>query len=204
MYKAKALLFLLLMTFSSQAQDYSTRGLMDIKEQAEAHRLNWNKAFEEAVQTQNFSSLTEIRTNGERFLDRHISGTRRAFAAGDARPLLTAVNNYLQISRQFIKDVMVPAESLAGTDQEGINNIYQKISDFGQKEQMFLVDIENALLSEPQNQGVPVAAEEQMEEQEDELFEEPRGSVIEGRSRKTRGKLPHEQYEEPKKKRRKR
>lgn len=172
------------------AQDYSNRGLMEIKEHSETARMEWIKAFDEAVQSKNFANLATLRQANEQYLDQHLSAIRRLYAEGDARALLTAVNNYLRIESQFVKDVMITAESLTGNSQEGINKIYQKITDFGQKEKMFLIDINNALLTEPVNAGPPTSVDSEMNTEEE--YEEPRGSVIEERKLKRKSKLPHE------------
>lgn len=189
-----AFLFCICYSVAVCGQDYSNRGLMEIKEKSESLRINWIKAFDDAVQSKNFPSLQPIRKENEVFLDKHMSMMRRLYAEGDGRALLSAVSNYMQIERQFVKDVMVPAESLAPGDQEGIDRIYQKIDDFGQKERAFLIDINNALRTEKmdavaEGSGAPP----EIQDEEDEPFE-PQGSVIEGRKNRKKSKLlPHEQ-----------
>ena len=63
-------LFCLLLSVSlaADAQDYSNRGLMQIKELADNARLNWNKAFDDAAQTKNMVALPAQRQQLERFL----------------------------------------------------------------------------------------------------------------------------------------
>lgn len=187
--------------YSATAQDYSNRGLMEIKEQSEALRIAWTKAFDAALQSKDFSSLSGPRKAAERYIDTHLKGMRQLFAQGDGRALLTAVSNYLQIERQFVKDAMLPAETLRADDEAGAERVSQKIADFGQKERIFLVEINNALSTEGMDAGSPGGGidPEMMEDDEEEAFVEPRGSVIEGRPRKSRGKLPHEMPQKRKK-----
>jgi hypothetical protein len=182
---------------TARAQDYSNRGLLEIKERSEALRLSWIKAFDEAVQSKNFSSLQALRKENEGYLDQHMSMIRRLYAEGDGRALLSAVNNYMQIERQFVRDVMVPVEAFTASSQEGVNRTYQKIDDFGQKEKVFLIDINNAIRSESMDEGAQgSAAPQQVQQQEEDTIEEPQGSIIEGRPARKKGKLPHEQEEE--------
>jgi len=189
-----AFLFCICCSAIARGQDYSNRGLIDIKEKSESLRINWIKAFDDAVQSKNFTSLRPIREENEAFLDKHMSMFRRLYADGDGRALLSAVNNYMQIERQFVKDVMVPAESLTPANQEGIDRIYQKIDDFGQKEKVFLIDINNALRTErmdagPEGSGAP----QEIQDEEEDRFE-PQGSVVEGKPIRKKSKpLPHEQ-----------
>ncbi len=186
----------LLCTTMSFAQDFSRDGLMQIKEHAETMRESWITAFDQSVQVKDLKALTPLRQQNEEFLDKYISSLRRQYASGDVRPLMTAVTNYLQISRQFVKDIMEDAETLNPSDEAGIEAIQQRIADFGQKERIFLVEINNALLSEPAPTGIAIQAEEQLMESEEDSFDEPQGSVIEGRRRSSKGRLPHEMYEE--------
>ncbi|HRO43886.1 MAG TPA: hypothetical protein PL009_13700 [Flavipsychrobacter sp.] len=192
-------LFLFINCFFSfsflSAQDYSNRGLMEIKDHSEGLRMAWIKSFDEAVQTKNFSALQPLRKENENYLDKHMLMIRRLYADGDGRALLSAVNNYMRIERQFVKDVMVPAEAFTANSQEGIDRTYQKIDDFGQKEKVFLIEINNAMRTESMDAGGAAGnnADAQMQEQEEESFDEPQGSVIEGRPKRKKGRLPHEQ-----------
>lgn len=188
---------LVCMVFVLRAQDYSNRGLMEIKDKSEALRMAWIKAFDEAVQRNNFAALQPIRQENESFLDKHMSVIRRLYAEGDGRALLSAVNNYMRIERQFVSDVMVPAEAFTANSREGIDRTYQKIDDFGQKEKVFLIDINNAVRSERMDEGGEgSAAQLQMQQQEEDAFDEPKGSVLEGRPSRKKGKLPHQQMGE--------
>jgi len=174
------------------AQDYSNKGLMDIKEKVEANRVTWNKAFDDASAAKNFSSLRPLREADERYVDEQISALRRLYAEGDGRALLSAINNYLRIQKQFIRDIMLPAESIQGNDAD-IATINEKISSFGEKEKIFLVEINNALRTEGAEAGPATPAKTDEEMEEEDMFQEPHGSVIEGReSRKSKGRLPHE------------
>lgn len=187
-------IFLVCMAFALRAQDYSNRGLMEIKDKSEGLRMAWIKAFDEAVQRNNFAVLQPIRQENESFLDKHMSVIRRLYAEGDGRALLSAVNNYMRIERQFVRDVMVPAEAFTANSREGIDRTYQKIDDFGQKEKVFLIDINNAVRSERMDEGGEGgAAQLQMQQQEEDAFDEPKGSVLEGRPSRKKGKLPHQQ-----------
>jgi hypothetical protein len=175
-----------------RAQDYSNKGLMDIKEKVEANRVAWNKAFDDASVAKNFSSLRPLREADERYIDEQISGLRRLYAEGDGRALLSAVNNYLRIQKQFVKDIMVPAEAIEGSEAD-IATINEKINSFGEKEKIFLVEINNALRIEGAEAGPAAPAKTDEEMEEEDMFQEPHGSVIEGReSRKSKGRLPHE------------
>jgi hypothetical protein len=175
-----------------RAQDYSNKGLMDIKEKVEANRVTWNKAFDDASAAKNFAALRPLREADERYVDEQISALRRLYAEGDGRALLSAINNYLRIQKQFIRDIMLPAESIEGNDAD-IATINEKISSFGEKEKIFLVEINNALRTEGAEAGPSTPAKVDEEMEEDNLFEEPHGSVIEGReTRKEKRRLPHE------------
>jgi len=187
-------------TGSVYAQDLSNQGLMDIKDHSETLRTSWMKAFDDAVQSKNFSSLTALRQENETYIDNNLGAMRRLTAEGDGRGLLTAVGNYLQIERQFVKDVMIPAESLTASNQEGIDKTYRKINDFGDKERAFLIDINNALATERTDAGPASPAAQEPEMDADEAYEEPKGSVVEGRHRKGKGKLPHEQAKDERRK----
>jgi hypothetical protein len=196
----KLSLVVLLTVRAAIAQDYSNRGLMELKEISENKRMAWVAAYEDAVQTKTFSALPPIRQDDERFLDKNVSALRRMYAAGDARGLLNSVANYLQIQRQFVKDVMIPAEALTPANTEGIQKVYDKISAFAEKEKTFLVDINNALLLEPDDAPQTQPSQNDTADEEDEEMEEMRGSVVEERRKKSRTKLPHEQSKREKKK----
>ena len=158
--------------------------------------MDWIKAFEEAVQSKDYSILPSLRAENEHFLDQHISSMRRLYAQGDGRALLTAVSNYFQIERQFVKDVMASAERLTPDNQEGIDRVMQQISDFGQKERVFLVEINNALATEGEDAGGLIPEPTDTGANTDEAFEEPRGSIIgESPSRERDEPLPHEKQE---------
>jgi len=189
--------FLLIFSFCSHAQDLSNKGLMNIIDQSEAQRINWLKLFDEGVSAKSLTALNSTRTQYESFLDKNLSSIRRLYSEGDGRALLTAVSNYLQIERQFVKDVMVPAEAISPTNQEDVDKVYKKINDFGQKEKTFLIDINNALATEGMEEGNPTAVSKEQELNADDAYEDSKGSVIEERKQKRKGKLPHEQ---PKKK----
>ncbi|HTM67039.1 MAG TPA: hypothetical protein VL093_12000 [Flavipsychrobacter sp.] len=163
-----------------RAQDYSNKGLMDIKEKVEANRVTWNKAFDDASAAKNFSALRPLREADERYVDEQISALRRLYAEGDGRALLSAVNNYLRIQKQFVRDIMLPAESIEGNETD-IATINEKISSFGEKEKIFLVEINNALRTEGPEAGPSTPAKVDEEMEEEDLFQEPHGSMIEGR-----------------------
>ena len=202
---ALCLLFMLSLSYiSAKAQDYSSKGLMEIKEETEERRMEWNKTFDEALLSKNFGRLPTVRQSAEAYLDRQILALRKLYAQGDGRRLLTAVNNYLQIQKQFVKDVMVPAESLVPMDEEGIERTNKKIAEFAQKEKVFLIDINNAMATERDTYAPPESDE--ADEEEDELANqgEMRGSVVEERSNARKGKLPHEKGGRKKRKHRNR
>lgn len=196
--------FCFLSVMGANAQDYSNRGLLMIKEQSEANRMGWARTFDDAVRTGDFSGLSAARLANENYLERELAAFRKLIGQGDGRALLTAINNYLQIERQFVKDAMIPAETLNPGDADGIARVMQKITDFGQKERIFLMEINNAMASEPDNAGPPAAAQPDPEMNQDEPEEveqeDPKGSVIEGKkAKKKKAKLPHEQWDEDEK-----
>jgi len=197
MIRYSIVLFCLLLTRVVYAQDFSNRGLLEIKDQSENLRTAWMKAFDDAVQSRNFSALAPIRKDNEVFLDKNISGIRRLTAEGDGRGLLTAVANYLQIEKQFVRDAMIQAETINGSNQEAIDRIYQKINDFGQKEKAFLVDINNALATEKEDAAPPSSVTPDSRISDDDEFEEPHGSVVEGKE--TRHKKKSSRDEKPEK-----
>lgn len=180
-----ASVILFISTHAFAQSDFSNKGLMDIKEKSESLRTAWMKAFDDAVQSKNFSALAPLRSENEKFLDDNLSSLSRLYAHGDARALLTAVDNYLQIEKQFVRSVMIPAEKLGPDDKQGVDDIYKKINNFGQKEKIFLIDINNALVMEG-NRGASASPAPSEEEKEEEFFEyeEQRGSMIEERQRK--------------------
>jgi len=152
------------------SQDYSNRGLMDIRDEAEARRVEWTRAFEEAVQRKSYAGLASPRQSSESFIELQLSQLRRLYGQGDARGLLTAIINYLTIEKQFVKDVMRPAEAIKPEDQETIDKINQKIADFGEKEKPFLIEINNALMSERDD----IAPQQEVKTPDNDPEEEPK------------------------------
>lgn len=188
-------------SFSVIAQDFSNRGLVQIKEQTESLRLQWNKSFEDALINKNFTSLSPQRVQLEKVLDQHIATFRQMIAQGDERPLLVAVNNYLQIQKQYLKNTMIPAEGLKSSDADGISKVNQQTAEFAQKERVFLLEYNNAVSTSNMDEGPAPKLDNQEEENEDDMEEkrntERRGSVIGDSPRmKKKGKLPHEMTEE--------
>src|SRR5690606_25637134 len=174
------------------AQDYSNRGLMEIKNQSEALRLNWLTAFDKAVASNRFAELQPLRRENEQFIENNLSALRRIYAQGDARALLKAVTNYLQIEKQFVLNAMIPAETINSPDGEEVEKINQQISDFNQKEKVFLIEIENALAMEGENLGAPAPVDPEMNEEEDLNFEAPQAPSGKRMKRAGSGNLPHE------------
>lgn len=169
-------------------------GLLEIKDEADAGRITWTDAFEEGVKLQSFSALPEIRQAVQSNIEQRLVTLRRMYAGGDGRELLTAVTNYLIIQQQFVKNVMVPAESLQPSDQTGIESIRQQINNFSGKEKAFLIDINNALRNAPE----PGTALQQEPDEEDGFTaEEQEKAAIEREQKKPRRKykLPHERAE---------
>ncbi len=200
----KFIVFLIIICFGvgkAIAQDYSNRGLVQIKEQTESMRLQWNKVFEEALINKNFTTLPIQRLQFEKILDQHIQTFRQMMSQGDERPLLVAVNNYLQIQRQYLKNTMIPAEGLKSSDADGISKVNQQTAEFAQKERIFLLEFNNAASTSNMDEGPTPKVDNQEEENEDDLEEkkntERRGSVIGDTPRmKKKSKLPHEMTEE--------
>ncbi len=203
----KLILFLLFGFISAPLWAQLSNGqIMKIKEDADDGKSLWIKLFDDSYQNKNMSSLPALRNANENFLNEHISILSRMYAEGDGRELIVAVKNYLVIQRQFVKDVMIPAESLNPEDEEGYNALGKKISDFALKERSFDMDITNALRSsrepiraEPQEtdepEDEPIAREKTQDDEEADDGEEASSQ---------REKLPHERYDEGKKKRRRR
>lgn len=194
-------LLIFIVSFSAIAQDYSNRGLVQIKEQTENLRLQWNKSFEEALINKNLTVLTPQRIQLEKVLDQHITSFKQMIAQGDERPLLVAVNNYLQIQKQYLKNTMAPAEGLKVSDAESISRINQQTAEFAQKERVFLLEYNNALSTSNMDEGPTPKIDNSEEENEEDIEEkrniERRGSVIGDSPRmKKKGKLPHEMTEE--------
>jgi hypothetical protein len=176
----------------------SNAQIMEIKDNADDGKSLWIKYFEEGFAKNTLTDLSPLRKTNEEFLTGNISKLGRMTAEGDGRELLTAVRNYLVIQKQFVKDVMVPAESLKPGDNDTYEMLSRKISESAEKERSFLIDINNALRLSPD----PVAAEapEPEEPEEQELSEEEIKKREEAKPRH-KGKLPHETYNEGKKKR---
>lgn len=195
----RLLIPLLLFAFSfSNAQDYTNRGLLQIKEQSEMARLNWNKAFDEAVQNKNLASLMPQRLQLERFLDMHIANMKQIMAQGDERGLLTTIANYLQIEKQYLKNVMVPAEAVKPTDAEAIARVNQQTVEFGQKEKFFLLEINNAIATSGED-DIPPPQKQTNNKQEDEgVVNAKNKSAVMGDEpeAKKHKKLPHEIMDE--------
>jgi hypothetical protein len=167
----KTALLLLLICFSFlpvvKGQDYlSNNDLMGIKEQSEARRYAWNKAFDDGVAKKDFSALPSARQATQSYIDAQITSLRRLYATGDGRELITAVTNYLQIQRQYIKDVMLPAEALTPAQETEVGEIIRKMNDFGGKEKVFLLEINSALANSPEDPqaNLQIAEPEESEE----------------------------------------
>jgi len=169
---------------------------MEIKEQSENGRMAWIRSFEEAVPEKKFNALAPQRKAYEQYLQTHLTNMRRLVAQGDARELLTAVNNYLQIQMQYARSVMETAEALDGNNPEAIAKIQEQTNEFSKKEKIFLLEINNALATSGQDYTPVAAPVTNEDEAEEKAFEEPRGSVMEGRPERKRKKLPHEMTEE--------
>ncbi len=181
------LILVFCMSLNNAHAQLSNFALLDIKEESEAGRIAWNKALEDGIEKKNLSALPALRQANENYIDQQLSRLRRMYAEGDGRQLITAVSNYLQIQKQFVKNVMIPSESLNPGDQEGIEDINKRISDYSQKERSFLIDINNAVANSPE-------PEIKMDEPEEE--EENEAEVIKKQENKPKrkGKLPHEQH----------
>lgn len=184
----------------------SNAQIMKIKEDADDGKSLWMKLFEDSYSRKNMSGLSGLRKANEDFLNENVSKLSRMYAEGDGRELVITVKNYLMIERQFVRDVMIPAESLNPEDEEGYNALNKKIADFTQKERPFEIDITNALRSSPE----PMIAEPQeADEPEEQLTQDhadddnDNDNDEEAMSDK-REKFPHEKYNEGKKKKRRR
>jgi hypothetical protein len=135
-------------------------------------------------------------------MDRQAGAIRDVLVTGDDRPLLTATLNYIQINKGFAKSVMKKAETLKKENEEGIAGINRSITEFGDKERMFAIEVNNAIASskeeEPEEQ---IAPEEKPEEDPNTEAEEesPKKSAKEKKTKAKKGeegsqrrKLPHE------------
>lgn len=194
--------FLLFVFSWAQAQDYTNRGLLQIKELSEKARLDWNKSFDDGIQNKNLAALKTQRQMLELFLDQQLANMKQLMAQGDERALLTTIANYFQIEKQYVKNVMIPAESIKPTDAEAVARVNQQMIDFGQKEKYFLLEINNALATSG-NDDIPPPPAQQTKgtqgEDEDEAVENAKNkSAVMGDEpeAKKHKKLPHEIMDE--------
>ncbi|RZJ33283.1 MAG: hypothetical protein EOO18_09125, partial [Chryseobacterium sp.] len=134
--------------------------------------------------------------NLEQFIENHLLQIRKLMSQGDARALLTSVNNYLQIQRQYVRNVMIPAESFAADDPEALEKVTRQNSDFQQKEKIFLIEINNALASTRDDIPAQVDPEMSEDEEEDAAEETEKAEKPAARKGQPRKKLPHEEYDE--------
>ena len=174
----------------------SNAQLIAIKDDADDGKALWMKYFEEGYANKNMNELPALRGTFEKFLLDNISRLSRMNAEGDARELLTAVKNYLVIEKQFVKDVMVPAESLKPGDDDTYQMLTRKMNESANKEKAFLIDIDNAIRSSPE----PIITEptEPEEPEHAEVSDKDSEEVKEEKPHR-KEKLPHEVYDEGKK-----
>lgn len=213
------MMLLLLAGLHAGAQEYmSNAHLMAVKEQSEGQRLAWNKLFDEAVATNKFNQLPLARQQYEQYLEQIGQRLRRLLAEGDGRALLTAVNNYVTIQKQFARDIMRPAEEVTAEKTEDIARINQKITEFSQKERVFLIEIDNAIVSSPEPPP-PVDPAMNVDDSEEEEAAEDSGKKKSRRNERSensrpkrektrsddsnRKKLPHEIADEKPKRKKK-
>lgn len=188
--KISLLVFALFFMQNNVFAQLSNSDLLNIKEQADARKLAWSKAFDEGISNKSFATLPALRTATETYIEEQLHLLNRMYASGDARELLSAVSNYLQIQKQFVKDVMIPAETLNPNDEEGINAVNRRIGDFTNKEKMFLIDINNAIRSTPE--PIPLVDQEMNQDDEPEQLSEEEIKKREEAKPHRKGKLPHE------------
>ncbi len=186
----------------ANAQDaMSNRNLLSLKDGSEAMRQAWSKTLDDAIAKNDFSALTPQRENFEKYLRGNGMKMRRMIGEGDGRPLLTAMNNYFQILNQFVKDVMIPAESLTAEKTDEIQTVERRINEFGQKEKIFLIEINNAIVNsaEPPSRVDPeMNADDEPEDADTDEDAKPvkKSKKEKAAPRGDRKKLPHEVYDE--------
>lgn len=196
---ATTLLSLLLLGLQATAQ-LSNAQIMKIKEDADDGKNLWIKLFEESRTKANKGDLIALRKANEEYLNQNTSQLGRMFAEGDGRELITAVKNYLTIEKQFVKSVMIPAETLSPEDADGYEQLNKKISEFVQKERAFEIDIHNALRSSPEPMNV---SESEADDAPDADTDETDAPTEAKSHSKKKQKLPHENYSEKKSRKKK-
>ncbi|HTN46964.1 MAG TPA: hypothetical protein VL098_11505 [Flavipsychrobacter sp.] len=181
-----------LLWYMSASAQLSNSQLVKIKEDADDGKTLWIKLFEDSYAKKNMSELPSLRKANEDFLNQNISQLSRLYAEGDGRELVTAVKNYLVIEKQFVKDVMIPAESLKPEDEDGYNTLSRKINEFAQKEKTFEIDVMNAVRTSPEPMNVEPLREDEAEQPE---LTEEQVKARENAKPRRKEKLPHETYE---------
>jgi len=191
---AFSLLLSTFISFCSFAQ-LSNAQVLQLKENADDYKMTWTKLFEDGYNAKDMNRLPAARQTTEAYLTEQISKLGRMSAEGDGRDIVTAVRNYLVIQKQFVKDIMIPAESLQPGDAQTYDELNRKINDFGEKEKTFLIDISNAIRSSPEPE---MRYQEPEESDQEELSEEEIKKKEEAKPRR-KEKLPHELYDKKKK-----
>lgn len=176
--------------FNNSFAQLSNAQIMKIKDDADDGKGLWLKLFEDGYTKNDMSGLPALRKTDEAFLNQNISQLSRMYAEGDGRELVLAVKNYLIIEKQFVKDIMIPAESLKPGDNESYNDINKKISDFGMKERSFDIDISNAYRNSPE----PLVIQQEADNNEQQDTDEEEMKQQEEARPHRKGKLPHETY----------
>lgn len=183
-----ALFICLLFTTIAHAQ-LSNNDILGIKENTDQRLGAWNNAFDQAVEKKNLAGLPTLRVDFEKFINDNLSVLSRLYATGDARPLLTAVRNYLQIHKQFERTTMQQAETIDPANPDDVSKINRGIGDFASKTKPFLIDINNALRDSPE--PMPMVDEE-MNQDEPAATNPDEVKKKEDAKPRRKGKLPHE------------
>lgn len=184
-----SVLFVCLLATSFANAQLSNNDILGIKETTDQKLGAWNSAFDQGVEQKSFAALPALRTDFENFLNENISVLSRLYATGDARPLLTAVKNYLQIHKQFVRTIMQQAEATDPANEEAVSNVNRGIGDFAAKTKPFLIDINNALRDSPE--PMPQVDQEMNEDEPAPANQEEIKKNQESKPRR-KGKLPHE------------
>lgn len=190
-----SLLFVSILATNMVKAQLSNNDLLGIKETTDQRLGAWNNAFDEGVAKKSLATLPTLRGDFEKFLNENISVLSRLYASGDARPLLTAVKNYLQIHKQFVRTTMQQAEATDPTNPDEVSKINRGIGDFASKTKPFLIDINNALRDSPE--PMPQVDEEMTQDEPTPTNPEEVKKKQETKPRR-KGKLPHEKEEAPK------
>jgi hypothetical protein len=189
MKKVFVLISCLFWSLAADAQ-LSNAQIIKMKTDADDGKGLWIKLFEEGFAKGDMSALPALRKTDENFLNQSISTLSRLYAEGDGRELVLTIKNYLSLEKQFVRSIMIPAESLKPGDNAGYDALNKEISEFAKKERSFDMDITNSVRNSPEPLQVPQESEYEEPEQDAATT-----ATDENITPKKRGRLPHEKAE---------